>query len=182
MATFYGTALGETINALPTASKKVAKAGLGGARVRTKVFQLTVPVGHDMTTNDVIRMGTIPSGDRIGDIRLSSTALTATAPIVDVGLYLAGTNHDGAVVDADLFVDDLTLSAQDQTDAFTEATTLIGADRWKFAWELAAIGAGSDTTDPRVEYDLCILVTNTSSAQATADGQVVIEVDYISGT
>ena len=181
MAVHYGDQISSSFLALDTIPRYPA-AWTGGSRVRTAVFTVTVPSGTALAT-DAIRMGTIRSGDRIGDLRLSAPAFTSTAPTVNVGLYLAGTAHDGAAVDADLFGTAVSLAtAQDQTDLFTEATTLAGYDRWKFAWQLPNIStATSYTADPRVEYDITLTTANSPTTTAAAF-EILLEVDFIAGS
>ena len=100
--------------------------------------------------------------------------------MLNLGLYLAGENHDGAVQDVDLFCSalDISTAAIDRTDALVEAATLAGTDRGKTVWEQLAVGAGTDTVDPEVWYDV---VGVPSTSCATADTTIVLEAYYTAG-
>ena len=77
---------------------------------------------------------------------------------VDIGLYLTGTAHDGAVADANLFDDAADCATiSDSVDVFGLATVL-GADRGKTMWELATLGGGTNyTVDPNLEFDITLV-------------------------
>lgn len=150
---------------LPLDDQRRAAVGLAHGRRRTKVMRAAVGTAG-MTSADELRMGTFKSGDRIYSLILSSAG-TSTTYACDIGLYLSGTNHTGAVVDADLFdAAALVSTAIDEVDHFATGA-LANVDKGKTLWELAAIGAGSDTVDPMVDYDLVLT--------STATGTTVIE-------
>lgn len=167
---------GITVNTLPDPLPVVSSAGVGHGRIRYKRATITgLPL---VTTPDVLRFFSMRSGDRLFELLLSSDG-GSTAGAVHIGIYLAGTNHDGAVVDADLFASAQTIStALDRTDVWTESTTLDGTDRGKALWEQAAVGAGTDTSDPDVVYDICATV---STSFTVADSELVLEAYYTSG-
>lgn len=153
--------------------QKRAPAGVGHSRLRYKRAFVTIPV--DAVSTEVIRFMSMKSGDRIMDMKLSNPGDCGTATM-NLGLYESGLEHDGAVLDADLFMsaEDLA-TANDRIDAFDEAATLDNQDRGKPLWELLAAGAGSDTVDPMEDWDICgVLAAN----MATAAEEVLLEVWY----
>lgn len=96
----------------------------------------------------------------------AQVASTPSAGVIDIGLHLSGFNHDGAVVDIDVFEDGQSItSGLAEADVFTGAT-LTALDRGKTLWELAAIGAASYTSDPNVLFDIT-LSTPTGIVTAT---------------
>lgn len=108
---------------------------------------------------DEIRFFDARSGDRLLQLFVVSDG-GCTAGAMDIGLYKSGRNGDGAVIDADLFASALAVSSAIAfVDEFKEATTLGDVDRGKTLWELAAVGAGSDTVDPMDDYAVVGTVT-----------------------
>lgn len=184
MASFYSglvSSSGTSLGTLPY----VAPGFLAGARVRTKVARITVASGTDLATSDKFYFATMNSGDRILDLRLGNDQFPASTT-VDIGLYLRGSNHDGAVVDADLFasaVDLNTARTGALVSVFAEnfATSTVGAsDAGKTLWQLADLGAATLTADPRVEYD--IIATEVGNPSATgSDLDILLLIDYIAG-
>ena len=162
-------------------SQRRANAGLGHARKRVAVARMTVGTGAVIGSE--LRMLQMKSGDRLGAIYVYSSG-GATAADADLGIYLSGLSHDGAVVDADLFgsalaVDTLaSFDTVEEADSFKEAATLVDTDRWKPLWALAAIGAGTDTVDPMVNYDIVFTVTTAFTVALT---ELVVVVEYTSG-
>jgi len=155
---------------------KVVSAGVSRGRVRYKRATITgLPL---QTTPDVLRFYTLKSSDRIINQWISSNG-GSDAGAIDIGLYLTGTNHDGAVVDQDLFS-----SAQDistaihKTAALVESTVLQHEDAGKTLWEMAAVGAASYTSDPGVLFDVCATVTTSFT---TTDSILTLECLYTSG-
>lgn len=185
MATFYGSAIASdytTLDSIPG----YADAGTA-SRVRVARFPITVLSGRNFASGDIIRMGTLRSGDRILDIRVGNEQFPASTT-VDIGLYLTnGRFHDGAVVDADLFASALDLNTA-RTAALVSvfgenfATSTVGAhDAGKYLWQLADLGAATLTADPKVEYDLALTLTADPAATG-ADLDIVVLVDFISGS
>ena len=147
-------------------------AGLVHARLRKKIARITIGTAAG---DDEVRMMTFRSSDRIGAVYLMCDA-GSTALIADVGLYLAGSAHDGAVKDRDLFASALVINGGiARGDVFVESTACDDEDRWKQAWELPGM---SYTVDPKVDFDLVLTPT---VALTTAVTEVVVEVDYTSG-
>jgi hypothetical protein len=138
-------------------------AGIKHARTRVS----TARVSGLLLTTDIARMITLQSGDRLLKLELTSNG-GSDAGAVNIGLYLSGSAHDGAVVDADLFASAQTIStAIDLTDVFNESAVLDHTDRGKTMWELAAVGAGSDTIDPLVQYDIVIVPSTSFTTTAS---------------
>jgi hypothetical protein len=179
MATFfsdhYTTGLDQT--SLPTLrSDVIPDANKKHGRARISRATLTVTTA---TSADDLRFLTMKSSDRLHWIGVwTDGELDATAG--DVGIYLTGDDHDGAVQDVNLFVDPLTLTSPidtwDSGECFTQ-NVLGGEDRGKPLWEILAVGDGSDTEDPNLLYDLAITLT----ANNTVVGVTVMEVCYTAG-
>ena len=128
-------------------------------------------------TTDVCRMMTVKINDVINAIWISSTG-ASTGTTVDVGLYIAGMAHDGAVIDADEFASAVDLNAgQNRLEIMLEAGATVVGRRGMQVWEIAgyssaaaaraAVGAGG-------EIDICL--TGVGSV-ATASEPVVLEVE-----
>lgn len=171
----YGT--GQANTSVSTGYK--ASAGINHARARIKQARITVPIGGTGgTANDVWRLMTFKSSDRIFSLLVTVTG-TGGAGAAHLGLYKAGANHDGAVIDTDLFASALSLiNAIARVDQFKEAATLEDEDRGKTLWELADEGAGTYTSDPMEEWDLTAEISTTTTTAAT---EVLVEVLYTSG-
>jgi hypothetical protein len=155
-------------------------AGISHGRVRYKRAQIE---GMPLTT-DTVRFCTFKSSDRILEAYLITDG-GCTAGTVDVGIALSGHNHDGALVDVNVFADALvvsTLTARIDMMADGGADNIAAAgenyQRGLTMWELAAMGAGTDTVDPRVNYD--ILLTPTVSL-SVADAILTVEFVYTAG-
>ncbi len=141
-----------------------ASVGIRHARERTSVARVTSMA----LTTDTVRMLTLKSSDRLLALELASDG-GSTAGEVNIGIYLTGAAHDGAVVDVDVFAAAQSVATEiDLTDIFVQATTLDGVDRGKELWAIAAVGAGTDTEDPRVDYDI-VIVPSTSLSVAVSE-------------
>lgn len=124
---------------------------------------------------EVCRMMRLKATDRISALFVSTSG-ASTAGAGDIGLYLPGTNLDGAVIDADEFVAAfaLTTAANKTESLLTAGATAItrrGAPLWEiagYASLAAAIAAGA------AEMDLCITAT---TAVTVANEEVVIELE-----
>jgi len=160
-------------------TQRRASAGISHGRKRTKIARVTLDLSPSaFGVGDVARIAQFKSSDRIEEILVTSGG-ASTVLTADLGLYRTGQNHDGAVVDADLFASALALNGViARVDEFTEAGTLDNFDRFLTLWELAAIGAATFTEDPFLDFDLALTGT---AAIATADEPIVIEVTYTSG-
>ena len=179
MATWFSDHYSSGVNASALPATPVRpSAGVGHARKRYKRAQITVP--NTVANDGVFRMMTFRSGDRITDIRVHANAgFTANANL-QVGLYKSGVGgqHDGAVIDLNLFGADLDLGGGlEDAEAFVQPTTLAGEDRGQPLWYVANIGGGTYTADPKEEWDLCAVI----DTDDTTGGLLVIEVEYTAG-
>jgi len=156
-------------------SQRRSPPGLGHSRVYSQIARMTVGTA---AIGDELRFITLRSGDRLGHLYVSSAG-TSTALLVDIGLYLHGAGINagvGAVIDADLFATAVDVNAGlARTDEFTEATTLDDENRWTTLWEQAAVGAGTDTVDPQLDYDIVLTPT---AALTTVVEEIVVEAVY----
>lgn len=178
MATYYSDHFADTsdYSALVYPTKSVA-VGICHARKRWSRASF---VGLLTTaTTDIARMLTLRSSDRLIDLYLSTDAACA-AGAVDIGLYLRGGNHDGAVVDADLFASavDVHTAAFAPTSILNEATTITTIGYGLPLWEQAALGAATYTSDPGVLFDIVISAETTMTTTATT---LILEALYSAG-
>lgn len=160
MSTYFSDhySTGLSITALP-ATEVNPDAGISHGRVRYKRAQVTALA----LTTDTIRMFTMRSDHRLIELVISSDG-TSGAGAVNVGLYLTGSAHDGAVLDADLFGSAVTIStAIHRTAVLVESAVLQHEDGGKRLWEMVVIGADplSWTVDPQLRFDV-VLVPSTS--------------------
>jgi len=178
-----GTAAASSVVLASTAAAQVLdktwtpRRGLGGGRVHAICARAVIAtIGG--TSADVVRMFTLNSAARIIDLRYN-TAGTSTTYAADVGIYLSGAAHDGAVVDVDLFDAAAALAtAQVNIDCFSLGV-LTDQDRGRPLWHLAQIGGATVTgVDPGVEYDVCLTSTATL---VTVIEEVVMTCLYIAG-
>ncbi len=178
----YGPEVGATNHFTTLASPETpVPVGLRHSRVRSSFAQLTVPNGQDLGDNDVIRLLDLKSSDRLIELFFSMDLNWGGTTTFNVGLYLKGGANTGSVVDEDLFGSAINWAgAITRVDYFKEATTLDDWDRGKQMWELAAIGAGSDTVDPHVTYTIAATCSQDISAAAAAV-EFLCEAYYVSG-
>jgi hypothetical protein len=155
---------------------KTVSAGISHGRVRYKRATITgLPL---VTTPDILYFYTLHSSDRIINQWISSNG-GSDAGAIDIGLYTSNSNHDGAVLDADLFSSAQAIStAIHKTAALVESGILQHEDTGKTLWEMYAVGDGSDTVDPNVNYDICGTVTTSFT---TTDSILTLECIYTSG-
>lgn len=174
MATYFSDqfAAAGTETAAPDYSYTIPQAG-GATRIDRRIARATT---DGTTAADVFRMfGPLHSGVRLYDM-LFQVASTPSAGDIDVGLHLSGVNHDGAVVDADLFEDgQLVTSGLSLAGVFTGAS-LTNLDRGKTLWELAALGAATYTSDPNVFFDITV---TTATGWTTASVEFLMVADFL---
>jgi hypothetical protein len=161
------TAAVSEVATLPT-RPHMADAGIAGARLRYK--KAVIDLGLNFDIDDIARMMTMKSGDRIISLRLSGAGATATTG--DIGLYQVGNAHDGPVVDADLYAAAISMITVVRLEAYTEAA-LIDTDRGRQIWETLGL-----TENPFVEYDIAITCT---ASTTTAAGLYILECEYTAG-
>lgn len=161
---------------------KSVTVGKKHARMRRTAAHLTIPLSTDMGSGDIIRLLDMKSGDRLIELLFSMDANFGATTTFDVGLYLKGPANDGAVVDVDLFGSAIDWAgAIARVDYFKEAGTLDDWDRGKTLWELAAIGAGSDTVDPGTTYTIAATTTQDITVTAASPIEFLCEAYYIAG-
>lgn len=153
-------------------SQRRPSGGIAYAEVLFK--RMRVNTGTAAGIGDRIVLGSFKSSERIYRLFVASDG-GATAGAADIGLYKAGSAHDGVVIDANLFATALDIStAILYVDEFKQATTLTDQDRGKTLWELADLGDGTYASDPMELWDLVATVT-TAFTVAVTDILVVAE-------
>ena len=168
MPTFHSDAWTLTPAALPTVPRRAAS-GEGHSRLRVWRAKITAPV---TAAADVIRVMPLNSSDRILAMYVSTAAAIVGEAVADVGLHLAGANHDGAVVDANLFDDDQDLAATNDRVEFFAAAALLGIQRGDPIWSLLGLSA-----DPALKYELSV----TTVTGISTGGVIAYEIHYVSG-
>ena len=148
---------------------KVVSSGVNHGRYRVARGEITV---LDSAAADVLWMFTLKSGDRLYRLENYNDGGFSASSSAELGLYTSSRTHDGAVLDVDLFgaAIDVTTAVDTVIDAKAEtfsAGALGGEDRGKRLWEQLAVGAGSDTTDPLVNYDFCLTLNGEDDATSS---------------
>jgi len=175
MAAYYSDLIANPSDNTALGVAYKASVGVSHARTRTSIARAT---GLFLTT-DIVRMISLRSGDRLLSLELATDG-ACTAGAVDVGLYLAGEAHSGAVADADLFASAMVVSTEtDLLDCFVESTTLDGVDRGRTLWEIATLGGGTNyTEDPFLLFDIVIIP---STSLTVAAGELTLKAVYTAG-
>jgi hypothetical protein len=149
-----------------------------GSRLRIKSATVAVASGDDDTST--FRFFRVRSSDSIKSIQLYHDSVTGGSDY-DCGLY---TINNGAVVDADLYADGVTVAvatpAVPHVTAtapyielrYGDATTSAITDVNNKVWEDLGLSA-----DPQLEYDLVL----TANTVGTADGDLTIVMLYTAG-
>jgi hypothetical protein len=141
---------------LPTA------AYISHARLREQAAKLEVAAADDATS--VYRLFRVRSDWRISEVLLASDAITGLDD-VNVGVYDTAANG-GAVVNENLFADDLDLSSGLTWTDVTYETTATNIDKVeKQLWELLGLSA-----DPQKEYDICVTAIADPAGAGTIAG------------
>jgi len=156
-----------------------ASVGIRHGRVRTSIARATTSDSTGFQTTDVVRMITLKSSDRLLALAFAADGTTGNAAEVDIGVYLTGTAHDGAVDDANLFADAADCATEsDLDDIFDNHTLCDGVDRGRTMWELVTLGGGTNyTEDPNIEFDICL----TPGTSFDNDTECVLKATYTSG-
>ena len=155
---------------------KISHVGISGGRMRVKRASITV---LDSAAADVLWMFSMKSGDRLYKLEHQTDGGFSASSSAELGLYTYAETHDGAVLDVDLFG-----AGQDVTSALDVATEVFddgalgGEDRGKQLWEQLAVGAGSDTVDPFVQYDFCLTLNGEDDATSST---YVLIAHYVAG-
>jgi len=155
-------------------------AAISHGRVRYKRADAT---GLFLTT-DTVRMFTMQSGYRLLELWLSSDGYSG-AGAINIGLHKSGNAHDGLVIDADLFATAQTTSTIiTRTNMLSEGGSAAIAVATESAvnglplWQLAAMGAGTDTSDPGESWDFTI---TPSTSHTTNNILLTLEAYYTAG-
>lgn len=159
--------------------QKVAS-GKKHSRLRVSIARATVGTAG-MTQGDELRMMRMRSSDRLIRLNVNSDG-GSTNYAADIGLYLTGADGDGAVVDVDLFAAADAIASgnamEDMLGSANGANTVTDEDRGKTLWEMAALGAASYTTDPKIDFDIVLTATTTG---ITVVNEVTLIAEYLSG-
>lgn len=155
---------------------KIAPIGTGHSRIRYARGEVTV---GDTALGDVLRFFHLKSGDRLLELLISVNAGWSASNSAELGLFTYQDDRAGAVLDVDLFgaAIDMSTAALDRTDCFALGAAA-GVDRGKTLWELYALGAGGDTSDPKVVYQFGVTLNGNDDATSST---AVLEAYYVSG-
>ncbi len=175
MATIFSNLITDSADNTTLVTGYKADVGVSHGRGRISVGR----VKYLALTTYVLRMIKVKSSDRLHTLELTCDGASA-AGAVDIGLYLTGAAHDGAVADANLFATAITVSsALDLTEAFVEASTLGGVDRGRTMWEIATLGGGTNyTVDPNLNFDIVIIP---STSLTTTASELTLKATYTAG-
>lgn len=157
MATYYGDGLATSDSTFVRGyTQNVGSFGARGRWFRSSITRL-------ITTSDLARMIVLPSRARIWQLFLATDG-AATAGATDVGLYYAGSNADGAVIDADYFATAVVVTSASSADIYAERSAALAVNRGKMLWELAGL-----SSDPQSMMH----ITMTPSTSFTVTAPVV---------
>jgi hypothetical protein len=129
--------------------------------------------------NDVYVLFKQKSSDCVHTLTMSCDGL-GTALILDVGIYLVNVDGTiGTVQDINLFASgiDPSTAAVDRGECLTQVT-LLGTERGLPLWQQLALGAGTDTVDPKIDYYIAAAAT---TALTTADTVLTFELEFTMG-
>ncbi len=155
-----------------------ASVSIRHARKRVSIARVTTADATGFQTTDVVRMITLKSSDRLLGLELATDG-AASAGAVNVGVYLTGAAHDGAVADADIFATAVVISSEtDLVDIMDENTLVDGIDRGRAMWQIVTLGSGTNyTTDPNIEFDITLV----PSTNFDADNELSLKATYTAG-
>lgn len=127
-----------------------------------------VQTNADDSSGSTYRMLRLPSRARVTEVLLSSDD-SGTTGLTDIGLYLS---DEGAVEDADFFASavDIKAAALSQSDVTYESGVIAPQNQSKRLWEQLG-----KTTDPDVEYDVALTLTEA----VTAATDIALKVRYV---
>jgi hypothetical protein len=128
-------------------------------------------------TTDVCRMLTVKPNDVLNAMWISSNG-ASTVTTVDVGIYISGLAHDGAVVDADEFAAASAVNGGlNRSEIMLSAGATVVSRRGMAVWEIAGYAdeaAARLAAGPAGTFDICL--TGVASV-TTANEIVVLEVE-----
>ena len=173
--------IGTVTEELGLDTQRRASAGHSHARVRRTVAQ--VSIGTVAGDGDQVRMLTLKSSDILHSV-LFSTNGAGTAGEADLGWYLTGSAHDGALASA-ASVDAMSSSALVFDTAGTPRVDKIlagdygASDMGKRVWELINVSdAATYASDPGGTFDLTMTMSETMTGTVTL---VTLEALYTAG-
>jgi len=160
---------------------------INGAPLRVAIGKCDLTaVGASLSDGDVVRMARIRSRNRVVELRFSTDGQFdgGTSPLAYIGFHKKGANHDGAIVDAEIFsgsggditIDPTNGAYQDfnvTTDDVAGGSIELAGKR---CWEHAADAGVALTQDPKEEWDLT--VSPTDIAGNTTSGKLVVAMFY----
>jgi len=173
--------VGVLAEAMPLDSQHKASVYLSHARMRRS--HATIGQGSDAAIGDQLRMLTLKSSDRLYSLLFSSNA-GSTAADADLGIYLRGSAHDGALpaaacVDAFSTTAEATDTEHLRVEVFAGGDYAFDDDMGKQLWELVNVTASSTyTEDPGIDFDITFTVT---TAATVATSILQLEAFYVAG-
>ena len=133
----------------------------------------TVEIAAADDNGSVYRLGRVHSSWRISEMTLFNDAITSGA-VFDVGLYRTAADG-GAVVDANAFADNISLTSASLTgvELMYEGGSVVGVeDVEQMVYQVAG-----ETTDPGYWYDVCA----TGDTVGSGAGTVTLRIRYVTG-
>lgn len=171
----FSAAFSADVDALPNVPV-VQPVGQGASRKRYK--RTTIEADAGFLDAELINVLPFRSSDRILDIRVSTDAAIVGGATSQLGLYEAGKNHDGDLIDANFFDAVLDLGATNsELDARTE-TQVVGVNKGLALWEqMNIVTPATYADDPKEDWEMVITI----GGNITTGGTIVVEVEYVSG-
>jgi len=163
------------VDVLPTVPV-IAGIGQGSSRVRYKRATCLLDVGF--LTTEVVGIVPLRSSDRVLDVRFSTEAAVVGGATSQLGLWEAGKNHDGIVIDANFFDAVMDLGATNvEVDGRTTAQ-VTGVNKGLALWEqMNIVTPATYANDPNEDWEMVI----TLGGSVTTGGTLVIDIEYVSG-
>ena len=175
-----GPGIGAIAEELPLDTQRRASVGHSHARVRRTHAQ--VGLGTVAGVGDQVRMLTLKSSDILCSLQFSSDG-AAAAGDADLGFYLTGANHDGALASTNS-VDCFSSTALAVDTAANRTEVMFAGDYDEEnlglrVWELINISdAATYTSDPGGTFDLTFTMTAAITSALTI---VSLEAFYTAG-
>lgn len=145
---------------------------LMGGILREQVGTVEIAAADD--NGSVYRLGRVHSSWRISEMTLFNDAITSGS-VFDVGLYRTA-EDGGAVVDANAFADNISLTSASLTGTqlLNESGSAVGVeDIEQLVWEMAG-----QSSDPDVWYDICF----TGDTVGSGAGTISLRTRYVANT
>lgn len=156
MATLYGLQAAKRLSTLPRA---LALQGQDGGNVKSSYDIYTVAA--DLASGDVIRLGRVPKGARVIDVRCVFADLDASGGTIDIG-WLASAELDSAgsaieAASAAGFGSNIDVTSAGVYSMFTSGSTLAGYQKVFSAEVEVAVTTDGDTDATSGDIELEIL-------------------------